>query len=43
MKLPEAWPLYAKWFVVWLAVKPDEKGEKIPLYSTSLHKISTRK
>lgn len=20
MKLPEAWPLYAKWFVVWLVI-----------------------
>ncbi|ECE0793898.1 hypothetical protein ACOIPX_001075 [Salmonella enterica] len=22
MKLPEAWPLYAKWFVVWLVIIP---------------------
>ncbi|EAY3718166.1 hypothetical protein FGS56_24845 [Salmonella enterica] len=22
MKLPERWPLYAKWFVVWLVVLP---------------------
>lgn len=22
MKLPEAWPLYAKWFVVWLVIMP---------------------
>ncbi len=22
MKLPEAWPLYAKWFVVWLVITP---------------------
>ncbi|EMO8608386.1 hypothetical protein WMA94_003320 [Salmonella enterica] len=22
MKLPEAWPLYAKWFVVWLVIVP---------------------
>ncbi|EJJ0039386.1 hypothetical protein NHI83_002555 [Salmonella enterica] len=22
MKLPERWPLYAKWFVVWLVIMP---------------------
>ncbi|ECC6919807.1 hypothetical protein DAE56_13470 [Salmonella enterica] len=22
MNLPEAWPLYAKWFVVWLVITP---------------------
>ncbi|EII7445968.1 hypothetical protein LHS21_000118 [Salmonella enterica subsp. enterica serovar Newport] len=22
MRLPEMWPLYAKWFVVWLVVLP---------------------
>ncbi|ECU9995916.1 hypothetical protein DCN33_000258 [Salmonella enterica subsp. diarizonae serovar 48:i:z] len=22
MKIPERWPLYAKWFVVWLVVLP---------------------
>lgn len=22
MKLPEAWPLYAKWFVIWLVIVP---------------------
>ncbi|EJO2705101.1 hypothetical protein NRE95_000518 [Salmonella enterica] len=22
MKLPERWPLYAKWFVVWLVILP---------------------
>ncbi|EIF8866883.1 hypothetical protein HZ500_005488 [Salmonella enterica] len=22
MKLPELWPLYAKWFVVWLVILP---------------------
>ncbi|HHY0902443.1 TPA: hypothetical protein ACVYOK_001624 [Salmonella enterica] len=22
MKIPEQWPLYAKWFVVWLVILP---------------------
>ncbi|EBI7044455.1 hypothetical protein D2B06_09785 [Salmonella enterica] len=22
MKIPERWPLYAKWFVVWLVILP---------------------